>query len=72
MMARSMVDCEVLISGKWPHRAISTMSKDGYPNFTRTASSSKDNRDKSRVAVPVKLIVRATPVPGVLAWFAVR
>ena len=34
------------------------MSTDGYPNSTRTASSSKYNSDKSRIAVPVKLCVQ--------------
>ena len=58
MMARSMVDCEVLMSGKWPQCAISTMSKDGYTNFTRTASSSKYNNDMSRIAVPVRPCVQ--------------
>ena len=29
MMARKMVDCEMLISGKWPERAEATKSKDG-------------------------------------------
>ena len=34
------------------------MSKDGYSNSTRTASSSKYNSDKSRIAVPVKPCVQ--------------
>ena len=58
MVARKSVDCEVLISGKWPQCAISTTSKGGYSNFTRTASSSKYNSDKSRIAVPVKPCVQ--------------
>ena len=53
-----MVEGEVLISGKWPQCAISTMSTDGYPNFTRTATSSKYNSDVSRIAVPVKPCVQ--------------
>ena len=57
-MARSTVDCEVLISGKWPQCAISTMSEKGYSNSTRTASSSKYDSDKSRIAVPVKPCVQ--------------
>ena len=57
-MARKSVDCEVLISGEWPQCAISTMSKGGYTNFTRTASSFKYNSDKSRIAVPAKPCVQ--------------
>ena len=53
-MARKSVDCEVLISGKWHHCAISMMSKDGHTNFTQTANSSMYSNDKSRIAVPVK------------------
>ena len=57
-MAPNMVDCEVLISDEWPRCAISTMSKDGYSNSTRTASSYKYNSDKSRLAVPVQPCVQ--------------
>ena len=54
-MEQSMVGCEV---AHGPRCAISTTSKDGHRNFTRTASSSKYNSDKSRIAVPVKPCVQ--------------